>query len=439
MTRIGFAYNLKPDSDAVDGGRDGDASRPDEEPPSRRRPDASTAHAPALRVSRSPNGGASPSSPLPFAAPDAPPPDDEYAEWDSEETIAAVERALGARGEVIRLEADADFPERLRAARPDIVFNIAEGLHGPNREAHVPAICEFFGIPYSGSDPFTLSLCLDKARAKEVLTHHGVPNARFVVVRDEEELEALLGGARGEGRGTSPPSLVPRPSPLAPLFAKPLHEGSSKGITERNLCRDGDELAAQVAFLLERYRQPVLVEEFLPGAEFTCAVLGNGRGARVLPIVGMNFGALPEGALPIYGFEAKWLWDRPERPLDIFQCPAPIDAALERRITEVVLAAYRVLGCRDWSRIDVRLDAHGVPNVVEINPLPGILPDPADNSCFPKAARAAGMSYDELIQACLHHAAARQGVPLSRQNAARGTGQPRDEARARRDAAAALG
>ena len=174
----------------------------------------------------------------------------------------------------------------------------------------------------------------------------------------------------------------------------------------------------QVASLLERYQQPVLVEEYLPGAEFTCAVLGNGYDACVLPIVGMKFDVLPDGALPVYGFEAKWLWDRPERPLQIFECPARIDEALRHTIEEVVLDAYRVLGCRDWSRIDVRLDAAGVPNVVEVNPLPGILPDPADNSCFPKAARAAGMSYDELIRTCVRHAAERQGVSLP-SNAAR--------------------
>ena len=105
----------------------------------------------------------------------------------------------------------------------------------------------------------------------------------------------------------------------------------------------------------------------------------------------MNFGSLPDGALPIYGFEAKWIWDRPENPLDIFECPARIDRRAARaRSSDVVLRAYRVLGCRDWSRIDVRLDADGVPNIVEVNPLPGILPDPADNSCLPKAARAAG-------------------------------------------------
>jgi D-alanine-D-alanine ligase len=118
--------------------------------------------------------------------------------------------------------------------------------------------------------------------------------------------------------------------------------------------------------------------------------------------------------VPVYGFEAKWLWDRPENPLEMFECPARIDEALAREIERVALRAYQVLGCRDWSRIDVRLDAAGEPNVVEVNPLPGILPNPEDNSCFPKAARVAGMSYEELIQACLRAAAERQGVRLSR-------------------------
>jgi len=164
----------------------------------------------------------------------------------------------------------------------------------------------------------------------------------------------------------------------------------------------------------------VIVEEYLHGAEFTCGVLGNGAGARVLPIVGLNFGALPAGAVPIYGFEAKWVWDQPERPLEIFECPARLADSARTAIEKVVLRAYRVLGCRDWSRVDVRLDADGVPNVVEVNPLPGILPNPADNSCLPKAARAAGLSYDELIQSCLLHAAERTGVALRRRGGGRG-------------------
>jgi D-alanine-D-alanine ligase len=406
MTRIGFAYNHKPETVALHL-EDADASRLDEEPPStsrdaRSRTTASPSDSDAVDLSRD-------ERPLEAGARVAPwtNVDDEFAEWDSEETIAAVEHALAGLGEVVRLEANAEFPERLRATQPDIVFNMAEGLRGANREAHVPAICEFFGVPYSGSDPFTLSLCLDKARTKECLSFHHVPTAPFALVRGAEEIPALVARVTKSKTRSNARQL------RLPLFVKPVHEGSSKGITERNYCTTAEELEAQTAFLLERYNQPVLVEEFLPGAEFTCAVLGNGNSARVLPIIGMNFAALPSGALPVYGFEAKWVWDRPDDPLEIFECPARIDEALRSRIEEVVLAAYRVLACRDWSRIDVRLDAAGVPNVVEVNPLPGILPNPEDNSCFPKAARAAGMSYDELIQTCVRLAAERQGVALS--------------------------
>jgi D-alanine-D-alanine ligase len=142
----------------------------------------------------------------------------------------------------------------------------------------------------------------------------------------------------------------------------------------------------------------VLVETYLPGQEFTVAVIGNGDEARCLPIVGLRFDVLPAGAPPIYGYEAKWLWDTITNPLDLFECPARIPEALAKEIETVALAAYRALDCRDWCRIDVRCDAAGRAMVVELNPLPGILPDPRDNSCFPKAARAAGMSYDDLVR-----------------------------------------
>ena len=379
MTRIGFAYNQKPESSELAGSLDvgSDQGTLDAETGFGR----AAASRPGVAVSQTTEQV-----------------DDIYAEWDAPETIAAVENALNSLGEVIRLEADADFPQRLRDARPDIVFNMAEGLIGQNREAHVPAICEFYGIPYSGSDPFTLSLCLHKGRTKQMLQFYGIPTARFALVETLAEARA-----------------VKRADLLRyPLFAKPVQEGSSKGITERNYIRDRGELLACVTELLEVYEQPVLLEEFLPGAEFTCGVLGNGREARVLPLVGLRFDALPDGALPIYGFEAKWVWDTPDRPLQIFECPASVPETLRREIELVTLRAYNALGCRDWSRIDVRLDAAGVPHIVEVNPLPGILPNPEDNSCLPKAAAAAGMGYDELIQSCVLAAAKRLGVRIGR-------------------------
>lgn len=392
MTRIGFAYNQKPDAstefdEQLQRSDDSRTGTLDDETSSFARTNGARTGS-AVAVERAAFSKRA---------------DDAYAEWDSPETIASVERALSGLGDVVRLEATPDFPQRLRDARPDIVFNMAEGLTGQNREAHVPAICEFYGIPYSGSDPFTLSLALNKARAKQMLDHYDIATAPFALV------ESL-----SEARAVKKAGLL-----TYPLFAKPVQEGSSKGITERNFIRAGDELLPCVAELLDSYEQPVLLEEFLPGAEFTCGVIGNGREARVLPIVEIRFDALPEGALPIYGFEAKWIWDRPEKPLRMFECPAILDDDLRARIERATLRAYHALGCRDWSRIDVRLDAAGVPNIVEVNPLPGILPNPEDNSCLPKAAGAAGMGYDELIQSCLLAAAKRQGVRLGRGRRAR--------------------
>lgn len=319
------------------------------------------------------------------------PTDDAFAEWDEPSTIAAVETALARAGEVIRLEADESFPARLSQTRPDIVFNIAEGLNGPNREAHVPAICEFFDIPYTGSDPLALGLSLDKRRAKDVWIAAGVPTPAYVVIEDSIERQDAL--------------RVP-----VPAIVKPLFEGSSKGIPESALCYSPDDVLERVDAVLEDYGQPALVEAFLAGREFTCAILGTGAAARALPLVEIRFDALPAGAKPIYGYEAKWLWDTPDRPLEIFRCPARVGPDLEADLVDTALAAYRGLGCRDWGRVDLRLDDDAIPHVLEINPLPGVLPDPKQNSCFPKAARAAGMDYDAMIGAVLDAALERYGL-----------------------------
>lgn len=303
---------------------------------------------------------------------------DAFAEWDEPSTIDAVEQALSLFGSVVRLHADATFPQKLARARPHLVFNMAEGIYGQNREAHVPAICEYCNVPYTASDPLTLSLTLNKARAKEILSFHGVPTARFALV--------------------SAPTDLSRVRLPYPLFVKPVAEGSGKGIFANNLCHTRAQLRERVSFLLQTYRQPVLIETYLPGAEFTVAILGNGPEAYCLPVVGFDFSTLPPGVTPVYGFEAKWIWDTAEHQLDIFECPARVPEPLYRGIERVALGAYHALGCRDWCRIDVRVDEAGVPNVVELNPLPGIIPDPKMNSCFPKAARVAGFGYDELIQ-----------------------------------------
>jgi D-alanine-D-alanine ligase len=317
---------------------------------------------------------------------------DVYAEWDTLETIHAVRDAIAERFTVELVEANADAFERLRTMKPTFVFNIAEGLNGVSREAQVPAMLELLQIPYLGSDPLTLALCLDKGRTKEVLAHHGVRTAPFVMVETMEELE----DARVR----------------FPLIVKPLHEGSSKGIYNSCVVRNSEELEQEVRTILTIYHEPVLVEEFLPGREFTVAILGNGHALTVLPIVEISFSALPAGMNPIYSYEAKWIWDKAENPLEIFSCPAHIPDSLAEEIRNLCMRTYRVLRCRDWSRIDVRLDGEGRPHILEVNPLPGILPRPEDNSCFPKAARVAGMSYAQLINGVLDIAMGRCGMVI---------------------------
>lgn len=317
---------------------------------------------------------------------------DMYAEWDTLETVHAVRDAIAERYSVTLIEANELAYQKLLENRPFFAFNMAEGLYGPSREAHIPAILEMLSIPYLGSDPLTLSLCLDKSRTKEILAYHGVATAPFSVVRSIEELED---------------SRVRFPS-----IVKPLHEGSSKGIYDSCVVRDTVDLEREVRAILDTYQQPALIEEFLPGREFTVGILGNGAALFVLPIVEIRFDALPGGVNPIYSYEAKWIWDTTDNPLQIFDCPADLSPELKKDIESLCAKAYRALGCRDWSRVDVRLDAHGSPHILEVNPLPGILPRPEDNSCLPKAARAAGMTYNQLINSVLDIAMNRCGVRI---------------------------
>ncbi len=311
------------------------------------------------------------------------------AEWDDPETVEAVACALGERHEVVSIDAAEDPYNALRDAHPDIVFNMAEGSSGPCREGHIPSILEYLDIPYTASDPLTLNICLDKSRAKEILAYHGLPTARFRVVPDKNFSFNSL---------------------RYPMLVKPLYEGSSIGIRNDSMVANRQELRAKVEWVLERFRQPALVEEFLAGREFTVAILGNGDEARVLPIVEIRFDSLPQGMNPIYSYEAKWIWDQSCNPLRIFECPAQIGEETRAEIERICLQAYRILRCRDWCRIDVRLDAGGRPHILELNPLPGILPRPEDNSCFPKAARAAGIAYNQLINRVLDIGCRRYGI-----------------------------
>ena len=245
-------------------------------------------------------------------------------------------------------------------------------------------------IPYTGSDPLTLATCLDKARTKEILSYHNIPTAPFLIANETDQIKNI--------------------NLTFPLFVKPVWEGSSKGIFSSCFVDNMKELKEQVERIITEYSQPALIEEFLSGREFTVAILGNGDQAEVLPIVEINYNDFPDGFIPVYSYEAKWILDTKENPLDVFSCPAKLTSEIETKIKQVALNAYKTLRCRDWSRIDIRMNADNVPNIIEINPLPGILPDPKENSCFPKAARTAGISYDEMLNKVLLAAARRYNL-----------------------------
>ena len=317
-------------------------------------------------------------------------PEDFYVEFDEETTVSAIAEALEMGGcDVVRIEADEEAYFKLKTLKPNIVFNIAEGLRGESRESHIPAMLEMLNIPYTGSGPETLAIALNKALTNWVLKANGIPSTNFQVFkRTDDKLRKNL---------------------KFPLIVKPLAEGSSKGVRNDSLVKDEDSLRRKVSWLIKTYKQPALVEEFLPGREFTVGLIGNEKPV-VLPIVEILVDKLPEGANPIYSYEAKWVWDTPVKPLEIFQCPANLTRELEERIKRIAVKTFKVLNCRDLCRIDMRLDENGMPHVLEVNPLPGLIPDPIAHSCLPEAARAAGFTYEQLICTILWQALKRYGM-----------------------------
>ena len=313
-----------------------------------------------------------------------------YAEWDTWETINALKEAIEVYHDIILIEADINAFEKFKLNKPDIVFNIAEGINNLSRESQIPAMLDMLNIPYTGSDALTLGICLDKARTKEILSYYKIPNANFILVDKFKPLS---------NHSIEFPSIV-----------KPVSEGSSKGIFNSSIVRNYDELNAEIKRVVDEYNQPAIIEEFLPGKEFTIALIGNGDSIEILPIVEIKYENFPDDVEHLYSYEAKWILDTKDSVFDVFECPAEIDNDLEKQIKETVLQTYNVLRCKDWSRIDIRLDKNRIPNVIEINPLPGIMPDPTENSSFPKAARAAGINYNEMIQRVLLEACKRHNL-----------------------------
>ncbi len=305
-------------------------------------------------------------------------PPDYFAEFDTEENINYLATAIESLGhqvcrignvyKLVRFVAD--------GGSADIVFNMAEGLWGRARESQVPAILEAYRIPYTGSDPLTLALCLDKALTKRLWQSAGLPTPEFCTVADMAELDQARDSL-----------------PVFPLFVKPAHEGASKGIGVESIVESDRELRARVEWVLAWYQQPALIEEFLPGREFTIGILGNGLQARVLGIGEIVLTSLDR----VYGFGQKERWEArvPHKLI------AVESTSLKSELAELALRAYRAVGCRDLGRLEIRLDKNDNPQLLEINPIVGLHPTHAS---LPIIATQAGISYEELIAEILEHA-----------------------------------
>jgi D-alanine-D-alanine ligase len=294
--------------------------------------------------------------------------EEETAEFDSELTVEALSEALAALGhEPVRIGNIRALVTCLAAGeRWDAVFNICEGLKGVSREAQVPALLEAYDIPYVFSDPLTLALSLDKAMAKRIVASYGVPTADFAVIEREGDVEHIH---------------LPYP-----LFAKPVAEGSGKGVDAQSLVRNPGELAQTARDLFIRFQQPVLVETYLSGREFTVGIAGTGISAEVIGVTEIR--PLPNYVGHGYGLankEAGW-----EDKVEIVLAD-PVNAALA---AEVALAAWRSLRCRDGGRVDVRCDEAGRHHFIEVNPLAGLRPHHSDLCLM---AERKGISYRELI------------------------------------------
>lgn len=295
----------------------------------------------------------------------------ETAEFDRPDTIDAIDKSLRGLGHTTERIGNVMHLTRILASgsRWDLVFNIAEGLRGFGREAQVPALLEAYEIPYTFSDPLVMSMSLHKGHTKRVIRDAGVPTADFCVVEDARQLD--------------PVNFDP------PWFIKPVAEGTGKGITPMSIIRHAGELGPRCAGLIDAHSQPVLVEAFLPGREFTVGILGTGREAAVLGTIEVHL--RPAAEPLIYSYQNK---ENCEELVEYRR----VDAAQDSTVLEaetIALQAWRILGCRDAGRIDIRCDAHGKPNFMEVNPLAGLNPEHSD---LPIICSRIGMPYRTLIE-----------------------------------------
>jgi D-alanine-D-alanine ligase len=332
-------------------------------------------------------------------------PPDYYSEFDSEETINAIVLALKQKGHTVEpIDVDAstllsvngersrtiEYPNILsyfQKNRVDIVFNIAEGRFSKFRESEIPALLDYLNIPYTGSNTFSLALAINKALTKKILKAENIPTPKFQV---------FLGGNEGLDRDLR-----------FPLIVKPNCEGSAKGINKSNVVNDEESLYKKIKETINLYKQEVLVEEFIEGKELTVGILENGK-TTILPILEIDFTSCKDSGEFFYSWRMKEYQGNKELGLmPIFHCPARLNKEVEMRVKETALRTHRAIGCFDISRTDIRLDKNNTPFVLEINPLPGLNPK---ESNFPMMAYAAGMKYEDLIEAILISASERRRI-----------------------------
>ncbi len=319
-------------------------------------------------------------------------PADYFSEFDSEETVDAIRGALYKKGHSVDLvEAhQKNLFSYFRDNRVDMVFNIAEGTCGRFRESEIPAILDYLDVPYTGSDTFSLALALNKALTKKILQAENIPTPRFQLFT--------------KGNESLSPDLT------FPLIVKPNCEGSAKGINAANVVRDESALFRKAREIIKVYKQEALVEEFIEGKELTVGILENGK-TTILPILEIDFSSCAGSGEYFYSWRMKeYQGDEKQRLTPTFYCPARLDKDTERRVKEVALKTHHAVGCLDISRTDIRLNRDNIPYVLEINPLPGL--DPKESN-FPLMAYAAGMKYEDLIEAILISAAKRKKAGLN--------------------------
>ncbi|MCO5142568.1 MAG: ATP-grasp domain-containing protein [Oligoflexia bacterium] len=311
---------------------------------------------------------------------------DEEAEFDSPKTLESIRQALRQLGhQVIDLEAVPQLPRILSETKVDIVFNIAEGIKGRNREVQVPALLELLQIPYTGSDPTTLALALDKGLAKRIVASQGVATAPFQLFHTGKEKL--------------------KPELIFPLVLKPVAEGSSKGVLKSSVVKTENELREMAQFLIKKHRQPVIGEEFLTGREFTVGLLGSNKKPKVFYPMEIVFSE-KAGNFPIYTYQHKLDTNDEVR----YEVAPKLSEKDKDAIEKVAVQAYKALGCRDVARIDIRMNSKGEPCFIECNPLPGLTPKWSDLCII---AEGAGLTYNDLIKEILHHALKRAGKETS--------------------------